>query len=87
MKNKKQRFISNWQSSWRLSSVQLTALLVILNAINAEILPLFNFAIPDKAMNWINAFLGVAIIVLRLLLQPKLIVRPNAPERPGDDQI
>jgi len=83
--NKKQRLISNWKNSWRLSSVQLTAALVLLNAVNAEILPLFSFTIPASIMNWLNAILGVSIIVLRLMLQPKLIARPDAPERPDYD--
>lgn len=63
-----------------MSSVQAAAMLALLNIVNAEILPLFHFAIPSNWMNWINALLGVAIIVLRLVLQPPLAVGPEKRE-------
>ena len=76
------QLISNWNYSWKMSSVQSTALLALLNVINAEILPLFHFTIPAPWMSWINALLGVAIIVLRLILQPPLAVGPERKDTP-----
>lgn len=74
------QLISNWKDSWKMSSVQATALLALLNVVNAEILPLLHFTIPPSWMNWINALLGIAIIVLRLILQPPLAVGPEKRE-------
>jgi len=79
---RKPQLISNWRDSWRMSSVQAAALLALLNVINAEILPLLHFTIPPSWMNWLNALLGIAIIVLRLVLQPPLAVGPEKREPP-----
>ena len=79
---KKPALISNWKDSWKMSCVQAAAVLAVLNVINAEILPLFHFTIPATWMNWLNALLGVAIIVLRLILQPPLAVGPEKREPP-----
>ena len=68
------RLISKWRTCWKLTSIQAAALLALFNLFSAEILPLFNFVIPQNAMNWINALMGVTIIVLRIIVQPSMVI-------------
>ena len=74
------QLIKQWKTSWKLTSVQAAAMLAILNIVNLEILPLFNFAIPAQTMSWINALLGVSIIVLRLIVQPSMNIKEEMPD-------
>jgi hypothetical protein len=74
------KLIKQWKQSWKLTSVQAAALLMQLNIINVELLPLFHFAIPTQTMSWINALLGTSIIILRLIVQPSMNIKGEMPD-------
>lgn len=58
--------------SWKLHSVYMSGVLGALSMLQAQVLPLFAFAIPADVYPWITAVLGVAVVVARLLSQPGL---------------
>ena len=62
--------IEGWKNVWRLTSVQAAALLALFSLIQAEVLPLFQFAVPERYWPWVTASFGVAIVVLRIIAQP-----------------
>ena len=61
-----------WPMSWRLHSVYLSGALAGLSLLQAQVLPLFAFAIPANVYPWITAVLGAVVIVGRLIAQPSL---------------
>lgn len=63
------KLIPEWRSAWRFSSVQMLALLALLQGVRAEVLPLFQFALSERQMNWIVALLALLIMVLRVVSQ------------------
>lgn len=63
------KLIPEWRSAWRFSSVQMLALLALLQGLRAEVLPLFEFALSERQMNWVVALLALLIMVLRVLAQ------------------
>ena len=68
--------IAGWRRAWRLTSVQAAALLSVMSVLMAlrdELLPLFQFAIPDKYWPWITGVWGAAIVVMRLIAQPDVL--------------
>lgn len=76
--------IDNWPRCWRLTSVQAALVLVLLNIATVaqeQLLPLFGFAIPPHILPWVNAVLGLAVIVLRAIAQPGAL-DPKPPEGP-----
>lgn len=75
----KQRLIPEWRDAWKFSSVQIAAALTALSLLQAEVLPLIQFAVPAKYWPWISAGLGLAIIVARLCRQAAL-EREGAPK-------
>ncbi len=70
------RLIPNWRLSWRFTSVQAAALLAVLSAVQAELLPTFEAAVPAQYWPYVTAAFGVAIALLRILAQPSL-EQPN----------
>ena len=74
------KLIKQWKQSWKLTSVQAAALLMLLNIINVELLPLFHFAIPSNIMSWLNAILGASTIILRLIVQPSMTPPEEMPD-------
>jgi hypothetical protein len=75
------KLIDGWQRGWRLTSVQAAASLVLLNVLEQEVLPRFNFVVPERWMLWINAGLGLAIIALRVVAQPGALDEPPTDQR------
>ena len=65
--------IEGWNNAWRLTSVQAAALLTLLSVLQAEVLPLFEFALPPEYWPWITGAFGAAIVVLRLIAQPGVL--------------
>ncbi|HDR9585230.1 TPA: hypothetical protein QDC22_007536 [Burkholderia stabilis] len=61
-----------WPMSWRLHSVYLSGVLTGLSLLQAQVMPLFAFAIPANVYPWITAVLGAVLIVGRLIAQPSL---------------
>ncbi|WP_186132007.1 hypothetical protein [Burkholderia gladioli] len=58
--------------SWRLHSVYLSGGLTGVSLLQAQVLPLFAFAIPASIYPWVTAVVGVTLIVGRLIAQPDL---------------
>ena len=65
--------IDGWKNAWRLTSVQAAALLALLAELQAEVLPLFEFAVPSQYWPWVTGVFGAAIVVLRLIAQPGVL--------------
>lgn len=90
MNARRLQLIPGWRRAWRLSSVRAAAVLVLLpiaEALQQQLLPLFQFAIPPAAWPWVSAVCGTAVIVLRLLAQPGALDDPRSPDvRRGCDQ-
>lgn len=61
------RLISNWRHAWKMTSVQLAALIAILPQLN-DALPALQ---PYLSAN-VYSILGVAVVLARVVLQPKL---------------
>lgn len=61
------QIIHNWRKAWRMLSVQMAALIVALGAAE-PLLPQLREVLPD---NW-YAFAACAVIVARLVAQPKV---------------
>ena len=78
--------IAGWRRAWRFTSVQAAALLTLMSVLMVlrdELLPLFQFAIPDKYWPWITGVWGAAIVTLRLVAQPNVLgPLPEEPEAP-----
>ena len=73
--------IAGWRRAWRLASVQAAAALALLGLLQAEVLPLLQFAIPPRAWPWVSAGFGIAIVLLRLVAQPGALA-PGEPSPP-----
>lgn len=69
--------IPNWRRAWRLTSVQAAALLAVLSALQADVLPMLHGVVPVSIWPWVTAGFGAAIVLLRVLAQPA--VTGNAP--------
>lgn len=70
------KLITDWRRAWRFASVQAAVLLALLSVLQAEVLPLFEFAVPPERWPWVTAGFGTAIVLLRLLAQ-------SLPDAPG----
>ncbi|MBN9477395.1 MAG: hypothetical protein ABS43_03695 [Bordetella sp. SCN 67-23] len=64
------KLIDNWHRCWRLTSVQAAVVLALLSLIQAEVLPLFQFAISPRVWPWLTGCLGLVIVILRVIAQP-----------------
>ena len=60
--------ISDWKDAWKWMSVHVAIVIALVNA--AQImLPQFQALLPPDTFTWINAGLGVAVIVARMIPQ------------------
>lgn len=66
------KLIPEWRQAHKLDTVQLAALLTLLSVLQAEVLPLLQFAIPPQYWPWVTAGFGVAIALLRMRVQPEI---------------
>lgn len=66
------RLIPEWRQAWRMDSVRAAAALTALSMIQAEVLPLVEFAVPAQYWPYITGAFGVALIVLRMRAQPAI---------------
>jgi hypothetical protein len=64
--------IREWRKAWRFLSVIAATMLAVLSVLQSEVLPLFQFAIPERIWPWVTACFGVAIVALRVIAQPGL---------------
>lgn len=71
--------IPDWKRAWRYLSVQAAMTLAVLSFLQAEILPLFQFAVPPTWWPWVTAGFGAAIAVLRVVAQPGAAAAADAP--------
>lgn len=72
------KLIPDWKRAWRFASVQAAVLLALLSFLQAQILPLFQFAVDPKVWPWVTAGFGSAIAVLRVWQQSA----PPSPQAP-----
>lgn len=77
--------IPEWRRAWRLTSVQAAALLAALSVLQAEVLPLIEFAVPQCWWPWVTAGFGIAIVLLRVIAQPGALGRGPADGGPPSD--
>jgi hypothetical protein len=70
--------IPDWRIAWRFASVRAAALLTLLSVLQAEVLPLIRFAVPDKWWPFVTAAFGIAIVLARLFAQHGLRERKAA---------
>lgn len=73
------KLIPDWKRAWRFASVQAAVLLALLSFLQAQILPLFQFAFDPKVWPWVTAGFGSAIAVLRVWQQST----PPSPQAPA----
>lgn len=66
------RLIPEARLAWRFGSVQAAALLALLSAVQAEVLPLVAPLFAPEAWPWVSGGLALAVVVLRLVAQPGL---------------
>lgn len=66
------RLIPDAHIAWRFGSVQAAALLLIVTALQADLLPMLRPLLSDQAFLVATAALAVLVIVLRVLAQPSL---------------
>lgn len=67
------KLIPEWKRAWRFASVQAALLLALLSFLQAQILPLFQFAVDPKVWPWVTAGFGSAIAVLRVWQQSSAV--------------
>lgn len=77
------KLIPDWKRAWRFASVQAAVLLALLSFVQAQILPLFQFAVPPDVWPWVTAGFGSAIAVLRVWQQS--VPTTTATEPPPDE--
>lgn len=68
------KLIPDWRLAWRFLSVQAAVLLALLSAVQAEVLPLLSPLFPDHLWPWVSGSLALAVVLLRLVVQPALEV-------------
>lgn len=66
------KLIPEWRQAWRMDTVRAAAALTALSMIQAEVLPLVEFAVPAQFWPYITGAFGVAMFVLRLRVQPAI---------------
>lgn len=75
--------IEGWKNAWKLTSIQATALLALFSVLQAEVLPLIQFAIPERYFPWVTAAFGVSIVLLRIIAQPSVLAGAAPDEAPA----
>lgn len=71
----KQVLVDNWKNAWKWLSIQLAALLVIMDVL-AQNLPAVAAYLPEGWVKW----LGIAIIVARVINQTSQAPKPSGGE-------
>lgn len=66
------KLIPGWRQALHLDTVQAGAALALLSALQVEVLPLIQFAVPERLWPYVTCAFGVAIVLLRLRAQPTL---------------
>ena len=66
------KLVDDWRHALRFNSVQLALLLAFLSSVQADVLPLLQPIFPQKWWPLITAGLALAIVLLRLRMQPSL---------------
>lgn len=72
--------IPDWRQAWRFASVWAATALAVLSFLQAQVLPLYQFAVPPHVWPWVTAGFGTAIVVLRVIAQgpgPEADVTPE----------
>lgn len=77
--------IEGWRNAWRLTSVVAAFALTIVSLLQAQVLPLFQFAVPAAWWPWVSAGFGLAIVVLRVLAQPGVLPPTAGTLKSGPD--
>lgn len=76
------KLIPEWKRAWRFASVQAALLLALLSFLQAQILPLFQFAVDPKVWPWVTAGFGSAIAVLRVWQQTSALPPAGSDQEP-----
>lgn len=63
------KLIPDWRRAWRYFSVWAATALTVLSFLQAQVLPLYQFAIPAHVWPWVTAGFGTVIVVLRVISQ------------------
>lgn len=77
------KLVADWRQAWRFASVWAATALALVSVLQAEVLPLFQFAIPADRWPWVSAGFGAAIVLLRLVAQAV----PDVPAEPPQEVI
>lgn len=67
------QLIAGWQRSYRLTTMQAAALVMLFSLLQTDVLPMFKFTIPPAAWPWVTGSFAAAIAVLRVLAQPGVL--------------
>lgn len=71
--------LPDWRLAWRFLSVQASLLLFVLSLVQADVLPLVRPLVPVDRWPLVSGGLAMAIVVLRLIAQPRVeIARMDA---------
>lgn len=73
------KLIPEWRQALHLDTVQAGAALAFLSVLQAEVLPLIEFAVPASLWPYITGVVGVALIFLRMRPQPALRLPTGQP--------
>jgi ABC-type uncharacterized transport system YnjBCD permease subunit len=66
------KVIPEWRQAWRMDTVRAAAALTFLSFIQAEVLPLIEFAVPVQSWPYITGGFGLVILLLRMRVQPEV---------------
>ena len=61
------QLITNWKDAWKMTSVQIAAVIMMVDIID-QLSPILRDFLPPGA----NAILAASVIIARVVLQPKL---------------
>ncbi|SDO77020.1 hypothetical protein SAMN05216303_102310 [Rhodoferax sp. OV413] len=79
---KKPALIADWRKAWRFLTIQATAVLTVLSAIQADMLPYIQPIFPAQYWPYVTAAFGITIVGLRILRQASL---DETPPSAGDE--
>ena len=64
--------IADWRKAWRFLAIQASAVLTVLSAIQADMLPYIQPIFPAQYWPYVTAAFGITIVGLRILRQASL---------------
>jgi hypothetical protein len=70
------KLIPDWRRAWRWFSVQAAGALAVLSFLQAQVLPQWQWAIPERWWPWVSAGFGTAIVLLRVVAQAEPEAKP-----------